>query len=406
MDHHVFRLSIVPWSLLLGLGLASGGQAPQPPKTGDFAPKLEIARMLQGPATPAEQNAEVSGKVIVLEFWATWCAPCVESIPHLNDLAQKFANRDVRLLSITDEAEDAVRLFLEKHPIRGWLALDPEKKMLKAYGVHGIPTTVVIGPDGRIAAMAFPYQITEEVLNQTLEGKAVHIPNAGKVVMTKAGEDPLGDTSVAPPVFRFEIRPATSIFATFSIDSKRGRYTAVSAEPLSLIQNAFVLPFSQILNRDILPKLRYTVIAVMPPGQPQMLFPLLQQLIPPALGVTARKEEREMNVPLLTAPSSASGLRKSEGTPPSTSSMGGALQLRGQPLSAVATFVQSALGVPVLDETHLEGRYDVELKFDQKDPQSLKVALKQLGLELVPGRRIVSVVVIEKAPADTGNPQP
>ena len=59
-----------------------------------------------------------------LEFWATWCARCVDSVPHLNELASKF--KSLRFISITDERPDVVEKFLAEHPIEGLAALDDD----------------------------------------------------------------------------------------------------------------------------------------------------------------------------------------------------------------------------------------------------------------------------------------
>jgi len=65
----------------------------------------------------------LAGKAVVLEFWATWCAPCVAAIPHLNELATQFKDRPVVFLSVSDETPSVVEAFLQKHPIDGWSAL-------------------------------------------------------------------------------------------------------------------------------------------------------------------------------------------------------------------------------------------------------------------------------------------
>src|SRR5437870_3097657 len=71
-------------------------------KTGDSAPAIKLDSLT--PDRPvAEALAALKGKAIVLEFWATWCGPCVDSIPHLNELVDKFAGRPIEFLSVTDE---------------------------------------------------------------------------------------------------------------------------------------------------------------------------------------------------------------------------------------------------------------------------------------------------------------
>src|SRR5215475_12511717 len=72
-------------------------------RLGDPAPPLNLAEVLQAPKDANTTWESLRGKVVVLDFWATWCGPCVASIPHWNELSQKFRDQPVVFLAISDE---------------------------------------------------------------------------------------------------------------------------------------------------------------------------------------------------------------------------------------------------------------------------------------------------------------
>ncbi len=146
------------------------------PKIGEVAPPLTLSKTIQGlPATEISWG-KLKGKVVVLEFWATWCGPCIKAIPHLNELAEQFKDRPVVFISVTAENEGVVRLFLKNHPMEMSVMLDDFEALNKAFHVTMIPHAVMVDGTGHIAAISPPGGIKPENLEEVLAGKKCSLP--------------------------------------------------------------------------------------------------------------------------------------------------------------------------------------------------------------------------------------
>jgi peroxiredoxin len=95
---------------------------------------------------------EFRGKVVLLNFWATWCGPCKEEMPSMEALYQLYKEKNFSLLAISVDYEGVkpVKEFIEKQRYTFPVLLDPDSETLDPFGVKGIPTTFVINKKGRI----------------------------------------------------------------------------------------------------------------------------------------------------------------------------------------------------------------------------------------------------------------
>jgi thiol-disulfide isomerase/thioredoxin len=145
-------------------------------KPGDPAPKLEATKWLQG----KEVKEFKSGKVYVVEFWATWCGPCIVMMPHMGQLQREFKDKDVTFIGFTSKdpgnTEDKVVEFVKKRgPKLGYTFAwadnrDTNDAWMKASGQNGIPCSFVVDGKGKIAWIGHPMYL-DAVLPDVVAGK-------------------------------------------------------------------------------------------------------------------------------------------------------------------------------------------------------------------------------------------
>jgi thiol-disulfide isomerase/thioredoxin len=136
-------LKALPIVLLCSLA----GAADLKPWTGGPPPALAL-KDLDG---RAHRLADYRGKVVLVNFWATWCGPCRDEMPSIQELKDKMAGKPFVVLAVNlDEPESRIRKFLSQMKLDFAILLDLERKVARAWGARILPATYIIGADGRI----------------------------------------------------------------------------------------------------------------------------------------------------------------------------------------------------------------------------------------------------------------
>ncbi len=172
------KFSLIVLTALLLAPLAGLAQSPDNTNTvlgvGDPAPKLQANKWIQGEPVKAFEK----DKAYLVEFWATWCGPCVASIPHVNAIAGKFKDKGLVVIgqNVWENDQNLVKPFVEEMggKMTYRIALDEKGAMaemwLKAADKTGIPCAFLVGKDGKVAWIGHPMELEEPVIEQVLAG--------------------------------------------------------------------------------------------------------------------------------------------------------------------------------------------------------------------------------------------
>lgn len=132
---------------LLGAAAAASAAADLKPWSGGPPPALALKDIDGRP----HRLSDYRGKVVLINFWATWCGPCRDEMPSIQGLKEKLAGRPFAVLAVNlDEPESRIRKFLSQMKVDFTILLDPERKTARAWNARILPASFVVGPDGRI----------------------------------------------------------------------------------------------------------------------------------------------------------------------------------------------------------------------------------------------------------------
>ena len=137
-------------AVMAGVGAEETGPAVVKPGNdplGRPAPDFELPSLRSG--NESIRLSDYRGKIVYLDFWSSWCAPCRRAMPHLDTLRQEFSRADFEVIGVnTDLLADDAREFLEHVPVSYPIARDPGGRAARRFGVEALPALLVIDRAG------------------------------------------------------------------------------------------------------------------------------------------------------------------------------------------------------------------------------------------------------------------
>jgi len=103
------------------------------------------------------------GKVVIVDFWASWCVPCRRSFPWLNAMHDKYADKGLVIVGVNlDQERSEAEVFLQEYPPRFQIHYDESKEMAKKFGVVAMPSSYLVGSDGEIRKRHYGFKVKKQ----------------------------------------------------------------------------------------------------------------------------------------------------------------------------------------------------------------------------------------------------
>ena len=356
---------------------------------GDKLPEITVDNWAYNPNSIF---SDYKKKVMVLDFWFTTCAPCLYTMPHLNDLAETYKNDNIVFVAITFEDQNTVEEFLQKKKLSAMVGIDTSYTQINNFQVGSYPHTFLIDADGILRWDGYPMHLTETMIEVVLDKKIYSTVEEVNKISSLSGE-------VIKNIYPIDIKVNDYSLggSGMMINKKELSFQNLPLNRILAIllktSKSRILVQDSIRNYDI----RFKVPQGMPSGK---VKPMVSDLIIHELDYTATKMSRVVDGYTLTLTNDSLFLANAIDT---------TMIYRGKSTSANKSHWQGS-GLNMLDLIReLENRYDV-LIFDntkmngffefQFSTESLDYAMRDLlkiyGLSLEAKHQEVEILVLEK----------
>ncbi len=374
--------------MLLLLSLLSGTSFAQNtlPALNQKAPELELSRGLQTPEDQVPTLASLHGRLVILEFWATWCGGCVAAVPHLNETAEQVKDKPITFISVTDQDTGVVKAFLQKRAMRSWIGIDKDSTTFNRYGIYVRPQTFIIDCDGVLRAAIEPEQVNVALLDNALAGRC---PVADHAVGNAAAAPMEFAKGAPPPLLQVLVRPASPVAVSgYSpgafVAAAGGRWEVygISAGTLLYYAENERLRLDRLVAPSWFDKNRYDVSIAVPAGRNDLRTKMFLQAAIDTFSLKMHREQRPADVYVLSVTSTSklkpSTAKPSNGFKPYPGAFTGVSTSVERLSSMISGELRNA---EVIDETGLAGHYDFDL-FWNKDDTSLLVSRSRINSDL------------------------
>jgi len=362
---------------------------------GDTVPNYSF-RIVEQNKTQIKKLSDFKGKAIIIDFWATWCAPCLERMQELHKLYQPF-KKAIVVLAISDESTGKIRQFIKN---TGYTFSYIKDSSFRDYFPHKIiPHTVIIDKEGKVCAITEPEEITLPVLTALANNRSINLKVKDDFQLLAISSD-----STDRILYKFEITKYNPQKNT-SVVKEDDRLEFNNFTLPSLFREIFQLPahswiVDSIKNRhlaDYKPENMYCLKLYKPKNSSADLYKIGQNIVSTTLPIEAidRIIERTVYTLKLT---DESKLKLSKNKEPKMQFYGPNYEGLNQPISVLVDYLGNEKGylenAPVIDETNLKSNYDIILNWAYEKPETLREELQKYGLILVPEKRKIKCLVL------------
>jgi len=369
-------------------------------KIGTKAPDLVFNRILNFNTTSAKLS-DFNNKIVVIEYWGTFCSSCISSFPHLEELQSKFKN-DLQVITIASDSEKRIAQFLSKRKLSLPVVIDEKNELATAFPHHIVPHTILIDKDGIVLAITEPSEITEDLISKVINKQKITLKEKAELINFDQSKllSAQGNINYQVTITRHQ----DGFSSALSTGENRIYLTNCSTPTLYEAAYKFPSQIKTIIEVADPSKMKWSkennicFDLIIPDELVEKRFEIMKEQLNIYFGYKASVEKRLRPVKVLRKIKGATiNLKESAKNEELLYSYtgGNGLFVKNATINFLDDFVQLQTNTAVVDETNLKGKYDFSIPYFNENPGQLYNELKKLGFELIDEQRQIEVLVIK-----------
>lgn len=362
-------------------------------KTGDKVPQYVFKDVLNGDKKPFDISTQ--GKPLILEFWATWCAPCIPAMKELELYQNKFGNQLEILTISTDKLSNLLRYI---NNTKTSLKIAHDSMHIDIFDYREIPHTLLIDKNGFIKAITTPKQLTEKIIADFVAGKEIEIIKK-QDIPTNSG---------LFKEYKNQFYQYTLTDENKELEWKNEIKRNQNNEPMSLefnnvsiyrlLTDIYELTTTARLdvNKDSISKNKYCFKLEQSEGYSKNILDNAKEILNENSGFKARLIEKTIDS-LYTLQVIDSTMLPNISLNKKCSTEGGGPYFKGIKITSnqLIEYLENITFLPVKDKTGINFVFDMELKWSYENPKTLNEELKKYGLKLKKSSVPEKIVLLE-----------
>ncbi|RDC56986.1 DUF3738 domain-containing protein [Pedobacter chinensis] len=376
-------------------------------KTGDQFPDIPVRNLINAPVVSIQLSKPAIDKIYILNFWGTWCSPC---IPEMDSLArlQKQNEAKIQVIGISDDTPSRLANYLKNKPSKIWLSSDTSGFFYQLFALAYVGQSAIINSKGKVVALVRTDSINQKLITRLIKGEIVKSSAALKEKAINNNDDIFGVDSTLNSSFtlRGYMVGQQSMSKRYILNGayKNRRITFVNSSAESMYravygivaqkQIAYEVPEKEVSDFDNKQSL-YCLDLLVKAEEKDSLYNILQQRLQQFMPVKARIEYREM--PVYALVNKNFNQKESAKENLSYGFSGRGYDGVGATLANFANdYLSNELGLPVVDETGLTQKYDIKTNVEVRTKEGIVKSLTDIGLELFKKEKKMKVLVFYK----------